>query len=198
MNSFASTFPGKLILILGPSGSGKGTIIKYIKKNYPEFVFPRSYTTREMRPGEKEGEVYHFISKEEFKSKIQNGEFLEYATVHQDNLYGTIKSEILEPLKAGLTVVREVDIQGVEAIWDKFGKENVTTIFITTPSWDDLRDRILGRADMTFEQLEKREQSYHAEMKFAALCDHTIESITGEIDKALAHTKKIIDNTINQ
>lgn len=196
MTDSASTFPGKLILILGPSGSGKGTIIQYIKKNYPEFIFPRSYTTRDMRPGEKEGEVYHFISKEEFKSKIQNGEFLEYATVHQDNLYGTIKSEIIEPLKQGKTVVREVDVQGVESIWSKLGKENVTTIFITTPSWDDLRDRILGRADMTFEELEKREQSYHTEMKFAEICNFVIESITGQIDKALARTKEIIDSII--
>lgn len=196
MSNSASTFPGKLILILGPSGSGKGTIIQYIKKNYPDFVFPRSYTTRDMRPGEKDGEVYHFISKEEFKAKIQNGEFLEYAVVHQDNMYGTIKSEIMTPLQEGKTVVREVDVQGVESIWDKFGKENVTTIFITTPSWDDLRDRILGRADMTFEELEKREESYYNEMKFAALCDHVIESITGQIDKALAKTKQIIDAII--
>lgn len=197
MENNANSFPGKFILILGPSGSGKGTIIEYIKKNYTDFVFPCSYTTRDMRPGEKEGEVYHFISKEEFKSKIQNGEFLEYATVHQDNLYGTIKAEILEPLKNGKTVVREVDMQGVESIWAKLGKENVVTIFITTPSWDDLRDRILGRADMTFEELEKREQSYFAEMEFAKLCDYVVESITGQIDKALAKTKSIIDSIIN-
>ena len=85
---------GKLFIVSGPSGVGKGSLIAQLKKLFPEFVFPISHTTRPMRPGENEGEVYHFISKEEFERGIEAGEFLEYAYIHQSNYYGTLKKPI--------------------------------------------------------------------------------------------------------
>lgn len=184
---------GKLLLLLGPSGSGKGTVMEYLKKNFPEFKFPPSYTTREMRPGEVEGEVYHFVSEEEFKRKISEGKFLEWAIVHEDNYYGTKKEEILDALEAGQNVAREVDVQGVKSIRKILGKENVITLFITTPSWEELKERILSRADMTDEELKKREESYKDELKFAEECDYKVENQTGKLGDTLAKIYDIVN-----
>lgn len=192
MQKSASAYPGKLILILGPSGSGKGTIIKYLKETHPEFIFPISYTTRSARPNEKDGEVYHFISKEEFQDKIAQDELLEYAIVHEDNYYGTIKSEILTPLKEGKTVIREVDIQGVESILEILKNQKVYTLFITTPSWEDLEKRIKERAEISDEELEKRENSYKKEIVHKSKCDYLLENEYGKQEDAFAAIDKII------
>ena len=98
---------GKLFLLVGPSGSGKSSVLSELKKRYPDYVFPLSATTRAIREGEKEGEVYHFLSKEEFKKGIDSGRFLEWAIVHQDNYYGLIKAPIMEALEEGKTIIRE-------------------------------------------------------------------------------------------
>ncbi len=88
------------------SGSGKGTVIAHLRKVFPDAVFPLSCTTRSPRPGEKDGEVYHFINKEEFQRRIKAGDILEWAIVHHDNYYGTLKQPILDALKAGKIVIR--------------------------------------------------------------------------------------------
>jgi guanylate kinase len=183
---------GKLILILGPSGCGKGTLIKYLKENHPDFSYPASYTTRVKRPNEVEGDVYHYISKDEFKTKIEADEFLEWAIVHQDNYYGTSKKDIIDGLKAGETVVREVDIQGVESITKLLPKENYSTIFIITPTWEELAERIKNRAAISDEELENRRQSYLTEKEFEPKADHVILSETGNIDQAFIDLEQIL------
>ena len=100
-------YKGLLVIISGPSGAGKGTVIQHLKEDYPEFIYPISHTTREIRPGEKDGEVYHFISKAKFESGIRKGEFLEFARVHKNNYYGTLKKTIVDALKMGKVIIRE-------------------------------------------------------------------------------------------
>src|SRR6185503_18010602 len=102
---------GKLILVIGPSGSGKSALIAYLREVAPNIIFPVSCTTREKRLGEKEGETYYFVSEEEFDERITQEAFLEWAS-YGGHRYGTLKSEILPELTAGNTVVREVEIQG--------------------------------------------------------------------------------------
>lgn len=189
---------GKLILILGPSGSGKGTLINHAKAKYPDFVFPVSCTTRDPRPGEQDGDVYHFISKEEFKERIAQGEFLEYAVVHNDNYYGTLKSEILEPLEQGKVVFREVDLQGVRSIQELIPVENLTTIFTTTTSWEELAERITGRAPISEEELAYRQESYEEEVKFIPEADHIIYNRKGEIEEAKAELEEVIQTIIDK
>lgn len=185
---------GKLFLILGPSGSGKGTVIQYLKDNFKEFVFPISCTTRKSRPHEKEGDIYFYLTKEEFKKKIEKGEFLEWAIVHADNYYGTLKKPILEALEAEKIVIREVDMQGVKSIRALLPKENVVSIFITTKSWEELKARILLRHQETEAELAKRYESYKKEREFASECDYIVENETGNPQECINKVIDIIKN----
>lgn len=195
-NLFKKRYPGKFILILGPSGSGKGTVIGYLKSNYPNLVFPASYTTRDKRPKEVEGEVYHFITKDAFKAKIKANDFLEWAIVHADNYYGTDKNEIIQNLKKGKNVLREVDIQGVKSIQKLIHPQNIITIFITTDSWTKLEKRIKGRSNISPEELEHRKKSYEKEIKFAKKCNFTVFSEDGQINKTNQEVLDIIKKSI--
>lgn len=183
---------GKLFLILGPSGTGKGTVINYLRKEFPHAVFPRSCTTRPPRPQERDGEVYHFISREEFQKKIEAGEFLEWAVVHHDYLYGTLKKPILDALSQGKTVIREVDMQGVESIRKILPANQVATIFITAPSWENLKHRILGRSKISEEELAQREKSFFREIEFSKKCDSIVMSEEGKIPEFCKQVAEII------
>ena len=183
---------GTFFLILGPSGSGKGTVIKHLRKVFPEAVFPVSCTTRPPRPREREGEVYNFLTKEDFKKRIDAGEFLEWALVHNDNFYGTLKKPITEALAANKMVIREVDMQGVQSIQKIFPRKQVLSIFITAPSWENLKHRILKRSILPDEELADREKSFEKEMAFSGQCDFVVMSEEGKIVEYCAEVEKII------
>lgn len=184
---------GKLFLILGPSGSGKGTVLQALREKHPDWVFPLSCTTRPKRPNEKSGEVYHFVSREVFERKIETGDFLEYAVVHQNHYYGTLKEPIVKALEEGKTVIREVDVQGLRSIRDLISKENMISIFLTVSDWDTLRARILRRSNMSIEEIERRYASYLKEMTWANECDHVIESREGEIETLISEVESVIN-----
>ena len=188
--------PGRLILILGSSGSGKGTVLEALRKNHPDYVFPVSCTTRKPRPGEKDGEVYYFISKEEFEKRREAGDFLEWAVVHGDNYYGTLKEDILNPLAEGKVVIREVDVQGLRAIRDLISKDQLTSIFMTVPDWETLRRRILGRSEIPEEELERRKASYLNEKEWEKECDMVIQSIDGEIKQMVQDVEEAIESVL--
>ncbi len=185
---------GKLFLILGPSGSGKGVTIQCLREKFKNAFFPVSCTTRPKRPGEKEGEVYHFLSKAEFEKRLKAGEFLEWAIVHNDNYYGTLKKPILDTLSQGSMVIREVDMQGVQSIRNLLPREQVCAIFITTASWEILRDRIMRRNNEPQDELERRHQSYLKEMEFSKQCDYVVESMEGKLQELCDKVCKIIRN----
>jgi guanylate kinase len=193
MSNSSLKTPGKLFLILGPSGVGKGTIIEILKKKFPQFIFPTSVTTREKRPNETEGDVYYFISKEEFEQKIKNQELLEYALVHKNSYYGTLKSEILKPLAEGKSVVREVDMQGVISIKEILPKEQVITIFITAPNLETLIKRIEKRGKLPTEEIKKRMESAKKELSYSEVCDHIVYSLDNQIDDCVAEVVSIIN-----
>lgn len=180
---------GHLFLILGPSGSGKGTVLKALRQNHPEIVFPISCTTREPRPGEKDGEVYYFVSKDEFKHRMEQDEFLEWAVVHGENYYGTLKEEILKPLREGKTVIREVDVQGLRSIRELIPEEHLTSIFLTVDGWETLQRRILKRSQLPQEELDRRHASFIHEMEWAKECDKVIVSVEGEIEQLITDTE---------
>lgn len=183
---------GTLYLILGPSGSGKGTVLAALRENHPEFFFPVSCTTRPKRPNEIEGEVYEFVTPEEFERRKMAGEFLEWAVVHHDYSYGTLKAPILEALAVGKTVIREVDVQGLRSIREMIPRDQLVSIFLTVPGWDTLRRRILKRAAMGEEELARRHDSFLKEMEWAKECDHVIESVEGEIGELIGAVEEVI------
>lgn len=168
-----------------------------LKESNPEYLYPLSATTRPMREGEKDGDIYHFMSKEEFKKGIEEEKFLEWAIVHQDNYYGLIKGPIVEGLESGKTIVREVDIQGFDSIRDKIDKENLVTIFITVANKDELIERIVNRAAISDDELEKRKESMHREFNRARDCDYMVENIEGKLEETVTRVQEIIEEEIN-
>ena len=144
---------GMLLVISGPSGTGKGTLIKQLMDQDPTLVFSVSATTRAPRPGEIDGVHYHFVSNEQYNQLVAEGAFVEYATVH-GNRYGTLRSEVYQRLERGENVVLDIDVQGALNVIAS-EKEKVS-IFILPPSMKVLRERLTGRGTETPEQVETR------------------------------------------
>lgn len=188
---------GKLILVVGLPGSGKGTLIGHAKQVFPELVFPRSWTTRAMRPGEKEGEVYHFATEEEFTRSVEAGEFLEWVTIDTGHRYGTRRADIVEPLAEGKFVLREVEVIGARNIRGMFEKNELVTVFINTDSWDDLKSRMLARAPMSDEELEARRKRYEQEVSFLPEADYVVENRHGHLDEAKRDFETVIKKIIS-
>ena len=140
---------GKLILLLGPSGVGKGTIRALLKARHPEFFFPPSVTTRTPRPGEVDGDNYFFISREEFEERLQKHEFLEWASPHGLEYYGTLLHPIRQALHEGKTVIREMDLKGLRVVYETALEPYIHSIFLMPPSIDDLRKRIENRGSLS-------------------------------------------------
>ncbi|MDA9189734.1 guanylate kinase, partial [bacterium] len=134
---------GKLIVIVAPSGSGKSTLIKKLRTHFQNLKESVSYTTRQIRPGEKNGENYFFIDKHSFENKIKENDFLEHALVH-GNYYGTSKQFVEKTKNSGKSVLFDLDVQGCDAFKDHFGDE-VEVIFIAPPSLEELEARLVKR-----------------------------------------------------
>jgi len=184
---------GKLFIIAGPSGVGKGTVISHLKELHPDWEYPISATTRDPRPKEKDGVVYHFISRDEFEKMIEEDELLEYAIVHQEEYYGTIKAPIIEALKQGKTIIREVDMQGLESIQKVIPKENLISIFLTVPDKQDLIDRIQKRGKLPEEEIKRRMESAEREFeKGGEICNHQVPSLHNQIAKCVKDVETII------
>lgn len=162
----------KLLIVSAPSGSGKSTIVNYLMKEHPEFkfAFSVSATSRPPRGEEKDGVDYYFISPEEFRRHIKNGDFLEYEEVYEDRLYGTLKSQVEEKLAAGMNVVFDVDVKGGINIKRYYG-DKALSIFIQPPSIEALRERLIRRNTDEMAQIEKRLAKAEYEISFAPQFD---------------------------
>jgi guanylate kinase len=190
--------PGKIFFFSGPSGVGKGTLIDTLRQKYAHFLFPPSCTTRSPRPGEVDGETYFFITKEEFIARIKKGEFLEYAEVHNGNLYGTLRKKIVTPQQAGKIVIREFDVQGFLAAKEVLPRESFVGIFIKPEGGvDELVQRIKDRAPITEEELKSRVESMENEFAQMHHYDHELISVGGDFDQMLIDCESIINKYIS-
>jgi guanylate kinase len=157
---------GILFLISAPSGGGKSTLLRLLA-SYRDFVYSVSCTTRPPRPGEVEGQDYHFLSLPEFERRIAAGEFLEHARVH-GNCYGTLRSSVINHLQAGRDVLMDVDIQGADQIRAAASnglKEAMVDIFLMPPSMTELERRLNKRNTESADQLAIRLENARAEME---------------------------------
>ena len=155
---------GLLILISGPSGTGKGTVCDLLRKNHPEMSYSISATTRQPRPGEQDGVNYYFYDKEKFRQMIDAGELLEWAEVY-GNYYGTPKQKVLDRLNAGEDILLEIDTQGALNVM-KAVPEGLF-IFLLPPSLEELANRLKGRGTETEESLQRRLGAAVDEIKIA-------------------------------
>lgn len=176
-------YTGRLVLVVGVSGSGKGALLAAARSALPHAVFPVSCTTRAMRPGEVSGESYYFLTEAEFDERIAANAFLEWAA-YGGHRYGTLASEILPPLTEGKLVIREVEVQGAQHIREVLPESILTTIFIHAGSWDVLAARILRRAPMDAVEMERRRSRYEDEMAFMSHASHVIENGDGALEAA--------------
>ena len=171
---------GAILILSGPSGCGKSTLLKEVYKDIEDYYFSISTTTRSPRVGEVNGVDYFFVTKEEFESDIKNGDFLEYAKVH-DNYYGTSLKPINKALLEGKLVIFDIDVQGHEIVRSKLNSI-VTSVFITTPSLNVLETRLNSRNTDSVEIIEKRIKNAKGEVEYFQDYDYLI--INDDLQKA--------------
>ncbi|MFT4522414.1 MAG: guanylate kinase [Bacteroidia bacterium] len=172
---------GKLIIFSAPSGSGKTTVVKHLLKNFDSLSFSVSATTRKQRTGEVDGKDYYFLSPEDFKTKIQNDEFLEYEEVYEGLFYGTLKSEVERIWKEGKVVIFDVDVVGGTNI-KAFYEKQALAVFLRPPSINELMKRLKLRETEVEHELKQRIDKANNELKFESKFDIVL------INNILAHT----------
>lgn len=186
---------GHVVLIMAPMASGKGCLMEYIQENFPQVTRLVSCTTRERRPQEIPDVDYHFISRDEFQRRIEQGDFIEWAEF-SINLYGTLRSELMDRLGRSEIVMNEIDLQGVVQLMSIVPKVKRTIIYIDAGDWDTLKKRALLRAPISDIDLEQRLLRYREETAFRPNVDYIIHNNDGELEKAKAHIHEIIQNII--
>lgn len=175
---------GRLIVLCGPAGVGKGTVLGRVREQHPEIWLSVSATTRQPRPGEVDGVNYFFMPEQEFLDKEAAGEFLETADVFGLAHYGTPVKPVVEHLERNIPVILEIDIQGARSVKQRAGELGieVMTVFIAPPSFEELERRLIGRGTETPEQQAKRLETAKIELATESEFDKVI--VNNVVDEA--------------
>lgn len=187
--------PGFIIIISGPSGVGKGTIIKEVLRTRPDLILSVSATTRQARPGEIDGKSYHFMSKDAFQNDAEKGDFLEWCEVH-GNLYGTRRKNVNDTLKEGKHVLLEIDTQGAEKV--RQNHDRVISIFIVPPTFQTLFNRLNDRNTENPDVIKNRLKVAGNELAAIGKYDYIV--VNDKLDVAIKDILDILDSldtTIN-
>ncbi|MFS0793821.1 guanylate kinase [Microbacterium sp. 1P10AE] len=172
----------RLVVLAGPTAVGKGTVAAYIKEHFPEIHLSVSATTRAPRPGEVDGEHYFFVDDAEFDRLVDEGELLEWATVHNTHRYGTPREPIERVLADGGTALLEIDLQGARQV--RAADPSATLVFLLPPSWDELVQRLVGRGTEDAEERARRLRTARTEL--AAQNEFDYRVVNDEVSRAAA------------
>jgi guanylate kinase len=179
----------EVLVITGPSGVGKGTLIRLLLARFPAMKLSVSATTRDPRPGEVDGVDYHFLSPAEFEEKIDGDEFLEWAE-YAGNRYGTLRSELERDAHP---LVLEIEVQGARQVRARVG--DAVSVFIAPPSEEALRTRLVGRGSDSPEQVERRLETAWTELAARDEFDHVI--VNDDLDAAVEELSRLVATITN-
>lgn len=176
-------------MISGPSGVGKGTVVRALLARRPDLFFSVSLTTRRPRPGEVDGVHYRYVSDQEFDAAVSAGELMEWARLYGGHRSGTPTSSVLEALAEGRDVLLEVDVQGAASVRERV--PNAVLVFLQPPSEAELARRLRARGTESDSQLERRLQEARREMEEVGRFDHVV--VNDEVERAAEEVLAIID-----
>jgi guanylate kinase len=177
----------KVFVITGPSGVGKGTLIRTLRERVPQLGLSTSATTREPREGEEDGVDYHFLSRDEFARRADANEFLEHAA-YSGNRYGTLRSEVERRLAGGESVVLEIEVQGARQV--RAAMPEAVLVFIAPPDPEALRRRLEGRGTDSAEAITERLRTAEIELDAQQEFQHVV--CNDELDRAADELERIV------
>ena len=176
-----------VFVITGPSGVGKGTLIRTLRERLPELELAVSATTREPRPGEQDGLDYHFLSDDEFERRVQAGEFVEHAR-YSGRRYGTLRSELQRRAGEGRPVLLEIELQGARQVRHELPE--AVQVFIAPPSEEALRTRLIGRGTDSPEQVQERLRTAQEELRAQEEFPHVV--VNDRLEDAVAELEGLV------
>ena len=178
-------------MITGPSGVGKGTLIRGLLERISELELSVSATTRPPRPGERDGVDYHFLTPEEFDRALANGEFLEHAT-YSGNRYGTLRAELDRRLREGVPAVLEIEVQGARQVREAMPEAEA--VFIAPPSREALRARLIGRGTDAPAQVDARLRQAEQELDASSEFEHVV--VNDRLEEATEELAEIVSSAL--
>jgi guanylate kinase len=180
---------GRVLVLSGPSAVGKSTVVRRLREQVPDLHFSVSATTRAPRPGEVDGQDYHFVTPERFADLIDSGELLEWADIHGGlHRSGTLSAPVKDAAQAGKPVLIEVDLAGARAV--KGAMPEAVSVFLAPPSWDALRERLVGRGTETPDVMARRLATAKAEL--AAQGEFDVVVVNSQLDSACAELVSLL------
>jgi guanylate kinase len=183
----------EVFVITGPSGVGKGTLIRGLLARVPSLELSVSATTRAPRPGERDGVDYHFLTPERFQRHVDTGDFVEHAS-YSGNRYGTLRSELERRLQQGVPVVLEIEVQGARQV--RHAMPSAIAVFIAPPSREALRTRLVGRGTDTAEQVDERMRTAERELEAQSEFAHVV--VNDRLEDATAELERIVRDALGE